>query len=314
MNRKLLTLVIPVKDRADIIGPLLRRVAVELQRTVFDVIIVDNGSSDSTPKVVTSWIRSLGAEATAVRLASQPKPGASAARNMGLKLASTPYIMFFDSDDIFDTGHIERIVRFLEGMTPGTDAPQIIRWSVRMRATAGFHKLSPTPRHLTLLNHIYHASLATMRYCVSTQLLRSVGGWNEALPVWNDLEMGARLLLASPATTLLEGPPMVEVVPMAKSITGTRWADRWRERAASLDAIDLDLDRYGRPDLHFAIEARRMLLAATISAEGETAGASLLRKQVMDRNTPARRAALHLIYAVHRLFGRGGVAIASLFS
>lgn len=321
----LLTMVIPVRNRAAIVGQLLERVAGEMAAACFNLIVVDNGSTDDTLGVVKRMLAGLPPDR--VMILSESRPGASAARNRGLAAVVTPYVMFFDSDDLFAPGHVGRILARLEAsVTP----PQILRWDVAARrpdesgddsaTVVRTHPLSPTPAHLTLKKQIFHSSLATQRYCVETALIRRVGGWNEKLPVWNDLELGVRLLLADPSDAVIPGPPMVEVIPRAESITGVRWADRWRERADSLDAIDRAIrDAYPRDEnsasrLAFAVDARRVMLAARIHAEGEPEAAASLRAEAASRHRTPRRMLLRLIYAVQRHLGKGGAAIASVFS
>jgi len=60
-----------------------------------DVIIIDDGSSDRSLGV----IRSFGDE---VRWETGPNSGACAARNRGLELSNSDYVMFLDADDYIE--------------------------------------------------------------------------------------------------------------------------------------------------------------------------------------------------------------------
>jgi glycosyltransferase involved in cell wall biosynthesis len=62
---------------------------------VAEVIVVDDGSTDRTPEVVTGYGRPL-------RYARQENAGAPAARNHGLRLAGGDYIAFLDADDLWE--------------------------------------------------------------------------------------------------------------------------------------------------------------------------------------------------------------------
>jgi len=92
------SVVIPAYNRAGLIGrciePLLGPEASGLE-----VVVVDDGSTDGTGDVVAGLAaRCNGAT---MRLVAQPNGGASAARNRGVREATSPWIVFYDSDDIW---------------------------------------------------------------------------------------------------------------------------------------------------------------------------------------------------------------------
>jgi len=57
-----------------------------------EVIVVDDGSSDDSVKILESF-------GTKIRLFQQPNLGAAAARNSGIKISKGDYLAFLDSDD-----------------------------------------------------------------------------------------------------------------------------------------------------------------------------------------------------------------------
>ena len=61
----------------------------------FELIIVDDGSTDSTPDII------RGFDDERIRIISQQNSGPGAARNRGLEIARGEYVMFLDSDDWF---------------------------------------------------------------------------------------------------------------------------------------------------------------------------------------------------------------------
>jgi glycosyltransferase involved in cell wall biosynthesis len=77
--------------------------------TQWELVIVDDGSTDDTPEVVRSFEMSQP-----VQYVRQENRGAYAARNRGLDIATGKYVAFFDSDDLWMPHHLERCVQALE--------------------------------------------------------------------------------------------------------------------------------------------------------------------------------------------------------
>ena len=66
---------------------------------VWELLIVDNGSTDHTSNIVTSFEDRLP-----VKRLWQPEPGLSNARNFGIRHAAGKYIIWTDDDVLLDTG------------------------------------------------------------------------------------------------------------------------------------------------------------------------------------------------------------------
>ncbi|MCM1297506.1 MAG: glycosyltransferase family 2 protein, partial [Muribaculaceae bacterium] len=187
---KILTIVIAVFNRCRLIERTLDSMSDGNNcHDRFRIIVVDNGSTDSTKEVVARWIdRHPDIDTT---LTEESRRGAAAARNAGLRLVDTDYVMFFDSDDIVLSGFIDRLVNRLES-EPMTD---IIGWDIDMEKSDGSHRRCRFSNGNYIKNHLIHAILATQCFAASTRLVKEAGGWDETLPAWKDYELGARLLL-----------------------------------------------------------------------------------------------------------------------
>lgn len=164
-----------------------------------------------------------------------------------------------------------------------------------------------------MFNHLFRGCLSTQRMVVRTSLVRSVGGWNEALPGWNDYELGVRLLLATDRLYELPGESSVITYRLENSITGTSYSARPRNWELSLDAIEKHLRDAGRTDIVALIDARRMILAVQYSQEAEgTADESARRNAVKQSSrlhdeVTSRTAfplRMRLIYLHNRYFKR----------
>ena len=102
-----ITVIIPVKDRRDYIGKTLDSI-MKSSELPTEIIIVDNESTDGTYQFCEQYIKDIP-NATLLR---ETFPGASAARNKGLKSCKTDWVYFFDSDDEFDSDLISAMNSF----------------------------------------------------------------------------------------------------------------------------------------------------------------------------------------------------------
>jgi hypothetical protein len=99
------TVVIPTKDRADLLRQTLRSVH-EQSAPPAEVVVADDGSTDDTAEVL--------AAAGATRVYNPAGDwGASAARNAGLARVSTDFVAFLDSDDLLLPGALAALERGL---------------------------------------------------------------------------------------------------------------------------------------------------------------------------------------------------------
>ena len=91
-------IIIPTRNRRDVLLRCLRAIAAqELPPSAFEVLVVDDGSTDGTADLVSAERASLGYE---LRLLQQQNAGPSAARNRALRLARAPLALILNDDTI----------------------------------------------------------------------------------------------------------------------------------------------------------------------------------------------------------------------
>jgi glycosyltransferase involved in cell wall biosynthesis len=95
------SVVIPTYNRAQLIGRAVRS-ALDQTRAPVEVIVVDDGSTDDTIRV----LQSLGPR---VRCIEQSHGGPSRARNTGVTQAACDWIAFLDSDDVWAGDYLARM-------------------------------------------------------------------------------------------------------------------------------------------------------------------------------------------------------------
>lgn len=257
-----ISIVIPVHNRAGIVGDTLRSIEAQTYRPL-RVIVVDNGSTDGTAAVLENWKHEAQTDTFRIDILTEAEPGATAARNRGLDDVRSEYVMFFDSDDIMHPGHVSCVMKGFRTF-PEAD---IVGWDVTIHPIGNapykgkFRTASP------MWHHLMHGSMSTQRYAARTELLRSAGGWNTAIKGWNDLELGVRLLTLRPRLAKLPGAPTVDVIQREISITGTDFthgAGKWEQ---SLEAISASLTS---PSQRRWVRLRMAHLSGLYASEGSS--------------------------------------------
>ena len=107
-NTPLISVILPTFDRADLLP---RSIASVLAQTFTDweLIVIDDGSTDNTADVVAAWQQ----RSDRIRYVRQANQGVGAARNRGVAEARGKYIACLDSDDEYCPTHLETRLELL---------------------------------------------------------------------------------------------------------------------------------------------------------------------------------------------------------
>jgi glycosyltransferase involved in cell wall biosynthesis len=179
----LVSVVMPVRDRASVVGRAIRSLR-EQTLDAWELLVVDDGSTDDTLAV----LRDLAAQDDRIRVIPQEPSGVCAARNRGLADATAPYVAFLDSDNAWRGDFLRLAVAAMAGegfqaayaaqsLTDPSATPE-----VRYRAHEG------GLGDLMVTNHVDLNVLV-----VDTALAREVGGFDESLRRWVDHDFAIRL-------------------------------------------------------------------------------------------------------------------------
>jgi glycosyltransferase involved in cell wall biosynthesis len=182
--------VVPVFNRADCIGRCLDSIAAQTY-PVDEIIVVDDASTDRTVAEVRNWMRR---HSTKLRLVHQAKNlGGSAARNAGIKAATSEWIAFLDSDDLW---HPEKIAKQILALEQADDVTAMVYVGMRFFDDQGHitYTMAPT-LHGDLSNALYGQNLlcSSSSFMVRRDLLDRVGGFDEDQPSCQDWDLWLRL-------------------------------------------------------------------------------------------------------------------------
>ena len=184
------SVVIPTYNRRPILEKCLlalerQQVSPEIDR--YEVVVVDDGSTDGTP----DWLRGAAERFPHVRLIEQSHGGAAEGRNRGVDHAHGDVIVFIDSDlvvtDSFLSCHASSLVRSWEAR-----GDRLCFTYGAVVNTANFEQPTAERHKLRDLSWAY---FATGNVAIAKEVLQRAGLFDTGFRLygWEDLELGERL-------------------------------------------------------------------------------------------------------------------------
>ena len=142
MSEPEVSVIVPTRNRSQRLAVALRS-ALQQRGVDLEVVVVDDGSTDDTPAIISDWSAQIDDDDLCVRFIRQPNQGADVARNTAVDASSGEFIQFMDSDDIlhpakltecmarFDSEEIDTVVcrhvafRDIEEIRDALEAPPV---------------------------------------------------------------------------------------------------------------------------------------------------------------------------------------------
>lgn len=226
----MLSVVIATKDRASFLARVLDSLGAQEGAPPFEVVVVDNGSHDETPSLLSERAAAAPYSLRGVHVA---RPSRAAARNAGIAAASGLLVAFIDDDVSLPVG-------FLAAHAAAHCEPFEAAVSGPILNVAGYDARS-APRAA----NYSRAFFCTCNVSVPRSALLAVGGFDEAFDLygWEDTELGLRLrrhavrrVFAWNAYLWHIKPPHSETLEIvhAKTVERARMAVRLLEKDRSL--------------------------------------------------------------------------------
>ncbi len=194
VNAPVVSIVIPCHNAAPWLADTLESALAQTAPSQ-EIILVDDGSTDES-RAIAGRFGERG-----VHTIAQPRRGAAAARNAGLREARGEFVQFLDADDLLSPDKIDRQVRLLEAAGP--DQVASCAWGrfegapaeARFVDDAVFRDLSPV--EFLLLAGDRGAMMHPAAWLAPRRLLEAAGPWDERLTLNDDGEYFCRVVLAS---------------------------------------------------------------------------------------------------------------------
>ena len=197
-----LSIIIPYRNREDFLPRTLCSI-LSAKKVQLQLILVDNGSSDSSPQICSDFEKRHHNPNLEIINISEPSGGVCRARNAGLTTATSPYVYFFDSDDELSPLFLSDALKRFSNATLPLD---IVAAPTKMVFQDGRTKVRYTSRSATIADQVLTGMLSTQTMVFRKDFLIQAGGWNEELPKWNDWELGIRSIRHNARIVWLEAP------------------------------------------------------------------------------------------------------------
>ncbi len=189
-----LSVIVATRNRAHAIAECLDSIAASLANAApldAEIVVVDNGSHDATPRVVEQW---AAGSIFPVRLLVEPRPGQTVAHNRALRTAQGELLVFTDDDCRLSKEYVNELLGYdaadtepvLRGgrieLGDHTDLPITIRTTTTRQR---LNRRTNPATHDCIVGHISGCNM-TMRRALAERL----GPFDERFGVGSSLESG----------------------------------------------------------------------------------------------------------------------------
>ena len=267
------SIVIPTYNRAAFLPKAIESVLAQTY-TDWELIIVDDGSTDNTKDVVSQYSDSR------ITYIYQQNVERSAARNNGIMHASGDYICFLDSDNYIKADRLQKLVEYIGNKQTTacyyTDIEynDVAKGIVKIKEGKDY----PFPMDLDLL---IQDIIATPQLCCATEILRK-HQFNSTLSIGEDMELLFRITAEYSLIYIPNQATVVEVEHEGRSVT-----NHSKSGEKQLKTLKVMFSK-GHPANAASRKSKRWLLSAVLFnaskdylADGKNTGLKYLLKSLM---------------------------------
>lgn len=278
MDSPRVSVIIPTFNRSETLGRAIDSALGQSFGSI-EVLVVDDGSTDSTSRLLAEY-------GGRIKTIYQANGGPSKARNVGFDQSRGDLIAFLDSDDTWDPLKISAQVRLMD--SSGPDVPCCLT-NARLVSGVGEARRSfdvaGVPSVLEEGYWMKPAHIIATRFVLFNQValirrgsFEAVGGFRENMRILEDYDLAFRLALLGPwgfvSRAMVTKYDMITGIGVSTMNSPSIHLYSWKEALKGLlrEAVNSDPTTY------------RLVARALKDAEGEiSAGTKLLSRRVLAR-------------------------------
>ena len=204
---KSISVIIPVFNAKDTIGKTLESIEAEIARSPeisWEVIAVDDGSTDGSSEVLESWNNQLPLKVFALNHTGSP----ATPRNFGIQQATGDFVFFLDSDDVLLPGGLQATVEYAIENRSDVVLPRLVSLDGRGVPRGMYSKNQPD---VNLENSRIYWALNPMKLIRRSLLIDNEINFDTSLSRDEDQPFAFKVYLAAMKISVLADPPVVGV-------------------------------------------------------------------------------------------------------
>ncbi|MFV1951556.1 MAG: glycosyltransferase family 2 protein [Nitrospinota bacterium] len=186
-----ISIIIPVYNRPLLVKEAIDSVMAQTY-TDFELIVVDDGSTDTTADVIQKYIETYSNISVHLRYIYQSGLGVSAARNNGIDAANGKLTTFLDSDDLWQPNKLKRQMEFFASHPEAKICYTDEIWIRHNK------RVNPCKVHQKYSGRIFEHCLpcciiSPSSVIIKKEVLEEVGLFDESLPACEDYDLWLRI-------------------------------------------------------------------------------------------------------------------------